>query len=75
MNESMPWLEGSTEAFLRFQGRRLELSERNVNPNRSRQQRLRGAGCDAKLRGAYVRVRTVLSENERLTLTISRLIV
>jgi len=28
--------------------------------------RLRGAGCDAKLRAARVRVRTVLSENERL---------
>jgi hypothetical protein len=51
--------------ILRFDGAKLEESAA----------RLRRAGRDAKLCGAYVRVRTVLSGNERLTLTISRLIV
>lgn len=41
----------------------------------SRLLRLSGAGRDAKLRAGHVRVRTVLSENERLTLTNSCLIV
>jgi hypothetical protein len=58
-----------------------ELTQRTTkqtenNPKKARRgEGLRRARRDAKLRDARVRVRTVLSGNERLTLTISRLIV
>jgi len=52
-----------------------ERLDRDAERIRLRRRRLRRARCDAKLRAARVRVRTVLSENERLTLTNSCLIV
>jgi len=53
----------------------MELFDRDADLSCLRRRRLRWPRCDARLRAARVRVRTVLSENERLMLTNSYLVV